>query len=1179
MFKFRVKQISLVLFLITAIVFGAKDIVPTQKGFIYTDSLYSSIYIKNDLSAQKLISSPGAGRFFTLSQDNNYIGFKYREVPGGLEAPALLEIESSKIIKLHEDVLLAGQVSFSDNGKIAYTIANTFYVKDANSAQTYDLGTYANIAPISPDGEKVVFNDENDQLWVLDLNSLKKEQITDGDYGKVFPQWSANSRYISFQTLDGHLKIFDAESKKTKDLGTATDLRWGHENASYTYTKVNIIDDKHIENTQVFSCDAEGNVLYSTESGKSESIAYIDLDNSLHVFRNGKIQEAGQAGSLFKTTKSHVEFVTNPVTFVQTVASGDEYLTVPYVHQVYHTPGERGYSSCAPTTAAMVLAYYKLIPKWPFVSGFGNLNNYGAYVHERYYYNDNYFDQTYTDCNSSQSYCYTCYGGMGYMWTGGSPNSRMAGYYQKHGLSAKQTWNTLWSAVRDEIDKKKPFSICNFLSSAGHLTVAIGRVSSGQRTVIMNDPYGDRNSSSWPNYNGQAVKYDWPGYNHGHVSLNYANSGYTTMPWCIATSYTEPAYPDSIIDDKQFENGFYLKAEGNTVPMRFYRSTQSGYGNHHWWTYTEESKKDQCYATWTPNVDSAAYYEVFAYIPAAATASTAKYRINHSVGKSYYVLDQSAYSDEWVSMGMYFFRIDGSDYIYLGDSTGVGSQKIAFDAIRWDRVEVQNLNFTSDYTAGYTGFDIKFWVNSPVSVGHYNYTWDFGDGQTAVGDTVIYSYTNTGVFDLVLTAETNGIYFSTEKTAYIDIIPNEGNIELVHPKLYSIVPTSKPILSWAKDTEGSSNHYVYGVCLALTPEFNDTLFKLITTEKFCEVSTDFPENKNIYWRVFCSVDDFSWGTSDKNLSDSELFSKVGVFTINAHNSPPLDFSLLVPENKSIEDTLLPVFSWLASSDKDPGDVLEYKLYIGSSKNSMNCVYVGDQLCYRLENELTENGHYYWYVEAVDASHAATRSDETYREFYVNTVNEAPPAPELLAPNDLSYQTTRYPTFIWSEVVDPDPGDEVTYRLCYWFEGSRITYILNTANTSTDERRFGNQREYFWTVAAVDKAGLMTFSDTLTVYIDTDLDVLEIPEEFSLNGNYPNPFNPLTRISYSIPSSSKVNISLFDLSGKLISTLLDDIQHPGLHSIELNASNLPSGIYIYKMTAGDFTASSKMLLLK
>lgn len=1171
----RIKQIIVILILSLAVVFAAVNIVPIENGYIYTDSLYSSIYLNNEGEYETLISKPGVGRFFTISPDNKYIGIKYREIPGGVEAPALLEIETSKLIKLHDDVLFAGQVSFSDDGKIAYAIDNKLYIKHDKLVDVLDLGTYANIAPISPNGEKVVFNDVNDQLWVIDLMSKEKIQITQDKYGTGFPQWSYDSRYISYQSFDGHVKIYDDKNKNSVDLGQGGDLRWAKNEATYAFTKVNLKNNLEMESTQVIYSKMDGETLYLSEPRYNEKLAFIDKNGELNVIRNNRLQVANENLSLFKKVSKNTNYPINPIVFETESVSADTFLTVPYVNQVYDTPGERGYSSCAPTTASMVLAYYNLIPKWPFVSGWGNLSNYGAYVHERYYYNDNYFDQTYTDCNSSHSYCYTCYGGMGYMWTGGSPNSRMAGYYQKHGLSTHQTWSTNWTTVRNEIDKKEPFTICNYLSGSGHVIVALGRVSNGQRTVIVNDPYGNRNLSSWPNYYGAAVRYDWPGYNHGHASLNYANSSYTLMPWCIATSYAQPTYPDSIVDDKQFDNGFYIKAEGNTVPMRFYHSTKSGYGGHHWWSYSEENESDQCYVSWTPNVDSAAYYEIFAYIPASATATQAFYRINHAAGKSKVSLDQSAYSDEWVSLGKYFFRIDGSDYVYLGDSTGIGSQKIAFDAMKWDLVEVENLGFTSDYTQGYPGFEIKFWVNSPVSEGNYTYTWDFGDGNSAEGDTVIYAYADTGSFDILLTAQTSGINFSEEKKSFIKINSNDGELTLLYPSQHSIIQTARPILSW-NDVLGKLP--AFHVYLSLSPEFNDTLYQDETFDNYCKVLSDLPENKNIYWQVKLSASSETGAENAPSVIKNN-FSNVGVFSVNAENSVPMDFDLIAPENEFISDTLRPVFSWNTTKDKDPGDSLTYKLYIGISKDSMNCIYTGSENSYHLESDLLENAYYYWYVEANDRSQASKRSKESYRVFSVNTINEAPPAPIQLAPNANSYQTTRYPNFSWTAVQDPDPGDEVTYKLYYWYEGAIITYSLTTANTSSDERRFGDHREYFWTVAAIDKAGLMTFSDTLNMFVDTELDVLEIPAEFSLNGNYPNPFNPLTKISYSVPNTEKVNISLFDLSGKLISTLFNDVQNPGNHYIELDATNLPSGIYIYKMMAGDFNSSSKMLLLK
>jgi len=259
---------------------------------------------------------------------------------------------------------------------------------------------------------------------------------------------------------------------------------------------------------------------------------------------------------------------------------------------------------------------------------------------------------------------------------------RMKNYYVLHGVSGSQKWNVSWSTVVAELDKEQPYSICNYLSDSGHLVVGLGRTDNGQRTVYANDPYGNRNMSSWPNYYGKTVQYDWPGYNHGHVSLNYAYSGSTLMPWCIATSYTSPALVDSIVDDKQFNDGFYIKASGNTVPMRYYRSTKSGYGGHHWWTYSEASESDICYVIWTPQIEDN-YYEVKAYIPATATATSALYKIDHAAGEDEIVVDQSSHPDSWVLLGKYMMKNDGSNYIYLGDSTGISSEKIAFDAMKW----------------------------------------------------------------------------------------------------------------------------------------------------------------------------------------------------------------------------------------------------------------------------------------------------------------------------------------------------------------------------------------------------------------------------------------------------------------------------------------------------------------
>ena len=89
-----------------------------------------------------------------------------------------------------------------------------------------------------------------------------------------------------------------------------------------------------------------------------------------------------------------------------------------------------------------------------------------------------------------------------------------------------------------------------------------------------------------------------------------------------------------------------------------------------------------------------------------------------------------------------------------------------------------------------------------------------------------------------------------------------------------------------------------------------------------------------------------------------------------------------------------------------------------------------------------------------------------------------------------------------------------------------------------------------------------------------------PIEFSLEQNYPNPFNPITILSYAIPEKSSVSLKVYDVTGKLVSSLIDNLtQTEGFYSIEFDASNLPSGVYYYQVNAGKFTATKKMILIK
>jgi len=99
-------------------------------------------------------------------------------------------------------------------------------------------------------------------------------------------------------------------------------------------------------------------------------------------------------------------------------------------------------------------------------------------------------------------------------------------------------------------------------------------------------------------------------------------------------------------------------------------------------------------------------------------------------------------------------------------------------------------------------------------------------------------------------------------------------------------------------------------------------------------------------------------------------------------------------------------------------------------------------------------------------------------------------------------------------------------------------------------------------------------------IDSDNSLeAEQPSYYALNTNYPNPFNPSTQISYQIPENSFVNLIVYNVLGQEVAQLVNQTQSMGKYTVKFNAANLPSGVYIYKLQAGEFSSVKKMLLTK
>ncbi len=139
----------------------------------------------------------------------------------------------------------------------------------------------------------------------------------------------------------------------------------------------------------------------------------------------------------------------------------------------------------------------------------------------------------------------------------------------------------------------------------------------------------------------------------------------------------------------------------------------------------------------------------------------------------------------------------------------------------------------------------------------------------------------------------------------------------------------------------------------------------------------------------------------------------------------------------------------------------------------------------------------------------------------------------------------------------------------WDNGGRVLYTYNINNDITEEI----VQEWNGSVwINVDK---YTYS-----YIVTEIEnVEESVLSYGISNNFPNPFNPSTRIKYFIPTQSFVTIKVFDALGNEIATLVNEEKQTGNYNVEFDASELTSGIYFYRLRAGDYIETRKMMFMK
>jgi len=97
--------------------------------------------------------------------------------------------------------------------------------------------------------------------------------------------------------------------------------------------------------------------------------------------------------------------------------------------------------------------------------------------------------------------------------------------------------------------------------------------------------------------------------------------------------------------------------------------------------------------------------------------------------------------------------------------------------------------------------------------------------------------------------------------------------------------------------------------------------------------------------------------------------------------------------------------------------------------------------------------------------------------------------------------------------------------------------------------------------------------------ETVMEGVGLPNNFSLEVNYPNPANPSTQITYTLPKATNVTLKIYDLLGREVALLVDERKLAGEHTVSWNAEGVPSGVYFYRIVAGDFIETKKMVLIR
>lgn len=654
----------------------------------------------------KLVSSGRtAGYGAAVSGDGQYIAYKDIDLEAGTQSPVVYNNATGKKTVL-ATAGLAGTPAISASGKVAYTVENELRLADLDGnaeASTFDLGHHVNLLSITASGDKVIYNDEDDQLIVLDLATGDRVKVTDDKAHYFAPKFSPDGRRVLMQTITGEVAVTRSNASRVRLVGVGENPQW-LDDSTVSFTMKTVLEGAEVTETALLAVNISGRVtgILASSAGDATAVARgygVAFAPAGQISPRGFLAAKSVDDGLSPTSddlqigltsdgvawtaplsvaldESSLEEATPELTQQKQLSSSAPggfapqsvvdtgstvYMTgVPYIHQNDDAPDWwNGNWSCNVTAALMGIQYYDILPKHPITATWPtpHTSDYGWYIPNVYTFNGHTYNIGSKDPNGTWGY-----GGYGYITQNNWIDTKgyMADYISFHGPSSGVDWSPNFSEALAEVNANHPFVILTSITSAGHYPLCIGYVKN-QHTLIFNDPYGNKNTGQYPSPNGRNVWYDWPGYNNGYSNLNIVHC----YIWCRQSSSQQPTI---VVDNT--DSGFSASSSWSTGT-----SASGKYGTSYRYRSTGAVSDA---ATWNFNVSQSGNYKVQVWYTSGSNRSaTAPYIMPNG---NVVPVNQQTGGGSWVTLGTQYLSA-GSHNVRLSCWTTAGYVVIA-DAVR-----------------------------------------------------------------------------------------------------------------------------------------------------------------------------------------------------------------------------------------------------------------------------------------------------------------------------------------------------------------------------------------------------------------------------------------------------------------------------------------------------------------